>query len=60
MRAPEEGTETYSQYADHFIEEYVKGACDFSIFEREEPILNGASATQILLGKIGRPRSLLA
>jgi hypothetical protein len=60
MRAPEEGTETYSQYADHFIEEYVKGACDFSIFEREEPILDGASATQILLGKIGRPRSLLA
>ncbi|MBR5740488.1 MAG: ISLre2 family transposase [Firmicutes bacterium] len=52
--------ERYSRYAEQFAEEHLRGAVDFSIFEKEEPIMNGASATQILLGKLGRARDLLA
>jgi hypothetical protein len=52
--------ETYRQYAERISEEYLKGAFDFSIFEPELPIMDGASGTQLLLDKIGRPKSLLA
>jgi hypothetical protein len=52
--------ETYRQYAERISEEYLKGDFDFSIFEPGLPIMDGASGTQLLLDKIGRPKSLLA
>ena len=59
FRKGDEIKEKYSEYADRFIEENVKGAVDFSIFEAERPIFNGASGTQIKIRGIGMTRDLL-
>lgn len=49
--------ESYSEYADRLIEEHLKGAVDFSMFEPEHAIFNGASGTQIAIHGIGQMRN---
>lgn len=51
--------EKYREYAERFIEESLKGAVDFSIFEPEQPVFDGASGTQIALRGIGKMRNTL-
>ena len=51
--------EKYSDYADRFIEESLKGAVDFSLFEPQMPIFDGASGTQIAIAGIGQMRNHL-
>ena len=51
--------ERYSEYADKLIEEHLKGATDFSMFEPELPIFDGASGTQVALRGIGMTRDTL-
>lgn len=51
--------ERYSEYADRIIEEHIKGAVDFSVFEPEMPIFDGACGTQTLLHEIGMTRDTL-
>jgi len=46
-----EERERYSEYADRFIDEHLKGAVDFSIFETERPVFDGESGTQIWLDR---------
>ena len=38
--------EKYTEYADRFIEENMKGTFDYSIFENEIPIFDTDSGTQ--------------
>ena len=59
FRQGEEVTERYSEYADRLIEEHIKGAVDFSIFETERPIFDGASGTQIRIRGIGMARDMI-
>lgn len=59
FRKKSEDKERYSEYADRFIDEYVKGAVDFSMFEAESPILDGSSGTQIAIRGIGQMRNHL-
>lgn len=59
FRQGEELTERYSEYADRLIEEHIKGAVDFSIFETERPIFDGASGTQIRIRGIGMARDMI-
>lgn len=54
-----EQTEKYREYADRLIEEHLKGAVDFSMFEPELPVFDGASGTQIALRGIGMTRDTL-
>lgn len=54
-----EPREKYSDYADRLIEEHLKGAVDFSMFEPEHPIFDGASGTQIAIAGIGQMRNHL-
>ena len=54
-----EAKERYSEYAERVMEEHIKGAVDFSIFEPEMPVFDGASGTQILLHEIGMTRDTL-
>ena len=51
--------EKYRDYADRFIEESLKGAVDFSMFEPGMPIFDGASGTQIKIHGIGMMRNTL-
>ena len=57
FKRKEEDGERYSEYAERVIEEACKGAFDFSVFEKREPIFDGASGTQILIRKLGTNRS---
>lgn len=59
FRRSEEVKEKYSEYAERFIEENIKGAVDFSMFEAERPIFDGASGTQISIRGIGMRRNIL-
>ena len=43
----------YKEYADKIIKENMIGAIDWSIFEKESPIFNGASGTQVLITGYG-------
>ena len=52
------GRERYSEYADRLIREALSGELDFSMFEPELPIFDGASGTQIVLRGIGKMREL--
>lgn len=52
------GRERYSEYADRLIREALSGELDFSMFEPELPVFDGASGTQIVLRGIGRMREL--
>ena len=52
-------TERYSAYADRLVEEHLKGAADFSLFEPEDPIFDTASGTQQLIRGLGRTRNTL-
>ena len=60
MRRVKEDPETYRKYAERCIEEYLKSARDFSLFEKEEPIMDTGSATRIMIHKMGRTMSLLS
>mgnify|MGYP003563225041 CR=1 FL=1 len=42
-----------AEYSDIFTEKYLKGSYDFSIFEPEKHVMNGKSATQILIKHYG-------
>ena len=46
---PEVRHEQYREYTDVFINEQLKGANDWSIFEPEQPVMDGNSGTQQLL-----------
>ena len=59
FRKGDEVKEKYSEYADRFIEENIKGAVDFSMFEAERPILDVASGTQVKIRGIGMTRDIL-
>lgn len=52
-------TERYSAYADRLVEEHLKGAADFSLFDPEDPIFDAASGTQQLIRGFGRMRNTL-
>ena len=59
FREIDDRRERYSEYADRLIDEHIKGAVDFSIFEPEMPIFNGSSGTQINIHGIGMIRNTL-
>mgnify|MGYP000578594342 CR=1 FL=1 len=50
---------SYKEYADKVIKENITGAIDWSIFEPEVPIFNGASGTQVLISTYGSMRDHL-
>ena len=50
---------SYKEYADKVIKENMTGAIDWSIFEPEAPIFNGASGTQVLISTYGSMRDHL-
>lgn len=50
---------SYKEYADKIIKENITGAIDWSIFEPEAPIFNGASGTQVLISTYGSMRDHL-
>ena len=51
--------ESYSEYADRFIFEQAEGAIDWSIFEKEKPIMDGSSGTQALIRNYGINHGIL-
>ena len=53
------GGDSYREYADRIIEEACRGAKDFSIFEKQEPIFDGASGTQMAIRHMGMNRNIL-
>lgn len=59
FRQGEERQEKYSEYADRLTEDHIKGAVDFSLFEPERPIFDGASGTQIQIHGMGMARDNL-
>ena len=50
---PEKEHERYSEYAERYVEEYLNETIDWSIFEREAPIMNGSYGTQTVIRKYG-------
>ena len=46
LKAETKNEERYSEYAERYIQEGIKGAIDFSIFENELPIFDTDSGTQ--------------
>lgn len=59
FRKDGEVRERYSEYADRLIEENIRGAVDFSIFEPVMPVFDGASGTQIAVSRLGKLRNTL-
>ena len=53
------GGDSYREYADRIIEETCRGAKDFSIFEKQGPIFDGASGTQMAIRHMGMNRNIL-
>ena len=53
------GDDSYREYADRIIEEACRGAKDFSIFEKQEPIFDGASGTQMAIRHMGMRKDIL-
>lgn len=51
--------DTYSEYADKVIEEVMSEAMDWSLFNRESFIFNGASGTQTIIRGIGSIKNTL-
>lgn len=49
----------YADYADEIISEAMEGAIDWSMFEGEPNIMDGASGTRILIQKYGRMHNTL-
>ena len=60
FRKDGEAKEKCYEYAERYIEESLKGAVDFSMFEPEHPIFDGASGTQIAISGIGQMRNHLS
>ena len=53
--------ENYSDYADQIIEEGIKGAFDFSLFEeKSNEIMDASNPMQILIKRSGQMRSILS
>ena len=50
---------SYKEYANKVIEENITGAIDWSIFEPEAPVFNGASGTQVLINSYGSIKDCL-
>ena len=46
FKRKEEKYTEYTEYADRFIEENIKGTFDYSMFENERPIFDTDSGTQ--------------
>jgi len=59
FRRAAEKEENYSEYADRLISEVMGKAYDFSMFEPEMPVFNGASGTQIAIRGVGKMRNPL-
>lgn len=57
---PESKRESYAEYADRMIEEYVSGAFDWSIFEPYRATLDVASGTQYAIRIAGQCRDMLS
>ena len=55
----EQSKESYSEYADRFISDQIQKAEDWSIFEKENVIMNGPSGTQAMIRKYGREHGIL-
>ena len=55
----EQSKESYSEYADRFISDKIQKAEDWSIFEKENVIMNGPSGTQAMIRKYGREHGIL-
>lgn len=53
-----EKSERYSEYADRFIKDNLKGAIDFSMFEPDKLIFDGASGTQRAIRSLGILRDI--
>ena len=53
------GGDSYREYADRIIEEACRGAKDFSIFEKQGPIFDGASGTQMAIRHMGMRKDIL-
>lgn len=53
------GGDSYREYADRIIEEACRGAKDFIIFEKQGPIFDGASGTQMAIRHMGMNRNIL-
>ena len=53
------GGDSYREYADRIIEEACRGAKDFSIFEKQGPIFDGASGTQMAIRHMGMRKDSL-
>lgn len=53
------GGDSYREYADRIIEEACRGAKDFSIFEKQEPIFDEASGTQMAIRHMGMRKDIL-
>ena len=49
--------ESYREYADRMLKEYLSETADWSIFEAEPPVFDGAKGTQILIKGIGQSRN---
>ena len=55
----EQSKESYSEYADRFISDQIQKAEDWSIFEKENVIIDGPSGTQAIIRKYGREHGIL-
>ena len=53
------GAESYSEYVEEMTREYLNKAVDWSLFEAEPPIYDGASGTQHLIHELGKHRNVL-
>lgn len=53
------GGDSYREYADRIIEEACRGAKDFSIFEKQGPIFDGSSGTQMAIRHMGMRKDIL-
>lgn len=53
------GGDSYREYADRIIEEACRGAKDFSIFEKQGPIFDGAGGTQMAIRHMGMRKDIL-
>ena len=53
-----EREERYGDYADRLISEVMGAGLDFSLFEVEKPVFDGASGTQTAIRGLARTRDL--
>ena len=59
FKKEEKRDDEYREYADKIIEEACRGAKDFSIFEKQESMFDGASGTQMVIRQMGTNRNIL-